>query len=208
MLETKYVFIFGYSGHAYVIIESLLDAGYEVRGYFDHQKSAKNPYNLEYFGSENTVDVKNIVQRNLVFPTVGDNSIREKLVLFFDSLKLNQFVAIDPTAQISKTADVDLSSYIGKNVSINAQSKIGKGVILNTNCVIEHECIIEDYVHVAPSSVLCGNVSVRKNSFIGANSTVKQNIVLIDNVIIGAGSLVVKDINVKGTWMGNPAKLK
>lgn len=208
MLESKTVFIFGYSGHAYVIIESLLDAGYQVKGYFDYQKATQNPYGLEYIGSENNVDVKNIVQDQLVFPAVGENSIREKLVHLFETLDLNQFVAIDPTSHISNTAEIDVSSYIGKNVSVNAQSKIGKGVILNTNCVVEHECIIEDYVHIAPSTVLCGNVSVRKKSFIGANSTIKQNIMLTDNVTIGAGSVVVKDINVKGIWMGNPVKLK
>ncbi|SDZ40693.1 sugar O-acyltransferase, sialic acid O-acetyltransferase NeuD family [Rhodonellum ikkaensis] len=185
-----------------------MDAGYKIAGYFDFQKAEKNPYSLKYFGFENNVDIQNIVQDHLVFPSVGENTIREKLIGFFELYSLNQFVAIDPSALISKTASINVSTYIGKHVSVNAQSKIGKGVIINTNCVVEHECTIKDYVHLAPGGVLCGNVAVGRSTFIGANSVVKQNTKIADNVIVGAGSVVVKNIHEKGIWVGNPAKYR
>lgn len=208
MSEFKSVFIFGYSGHSYVVIESLIDAGYLIAGYFDYQKAGKNPYNLEYLGFEKNINIKSIVQDSLVFPSIGENTIREKLVVFFDTHNLMQFVAIDPTAHVSKSSILGLSTYIGKNVTVNAQSRLGKGVILNTNCVVEHECTVGDYVHIAPSGVLCGNVSIGKSSFVGANSVVKQNTLVTDHVTIGAGSVVITNINQKGTWVGNPAKIK
>ena len=203
MSESRAVFLFGYSGHAYVIIESLFDAGYTVNGYFDLKKVSKNPYNLTYLGSEKEADLKQIVGADLVFPSVGENLVRRKLVSIFENLGLKQFVAIDPTAQVSKTALVNNSTYIGKGATVNAQAVIGKGVILNTASIVEHECMIADYVHIAPGAVLCGNVSVGESSFVGANSVVKQNIKLKSDIVIGAGSVVTADLNEKGVWVGN-----
>lgn len=203
MLDSKSVFLFGYSGHAYVIIESLLNAGYRIEGYFDFKEAKKNPYSLDYFGYEEEVDVKSIVGNNLVFPSIGDVSIRKKLIKLFEDLHLNQFVAKDPSANISRTALINPSTYIGKNVIVNAQAEIGKGVILNTACIIEHECQISDYVHLAPGGVLCGNVSIGEDSFIGANSVVRQNVEISERIIIGAGSVVTSNVKESGVWVGN-----
>lgn len=208
MLGLKQVFIFGYSGHAYVILESLLDAGYKIAGYFDFKKAEKNPYNLNYLGFEKEEDLKTIIGNGFVFPTIGENSIRAKLVNLFEANNLNQFAAIDPRSAVSKTAVISVSTYIGKNAVINAQATIGKGVIINTNAIVEHECKIGDLTHIAPGSVLCGNVSIGQNSFVGANAVVKQNIHIGSNVLVGAGSVVVKNLPDNGTWVGNPVKSK
>ncbi|NHE55624.1 acetyltransferase [Cyclobacterium plantarum] len=208
MSEAKEVFLFGYSGHAYVIIESLKDLGYEIVGYFDKHKSDDNPYNLEFFGFEKEVDVKQIVGDRLVFPAVGDNSIRKNLVHFFNSLNLNQFVLKDPSANISKTASIGVSTYVGKAVLINAQSKIGDGVIVNTGCIVEHECELANFVHVAPGTVLCGNVKIGNESFIGANSVIRENKSVVGGALIGAGTVVTKNVMENGIWFGNPVRKK
>ena len=206
MQDSKNVFIFGYSGHAYVLIESMLDLGYTISGYFDKKVAVLNPYNLEYLGFELVVDLKSIVNQDYVFPTVGENFIREKLLKIFDEHGLNQFALIDKTANISKTAQIGLSTYIGKSVCVNALAKIGSGVILNTSAVIEHECVIDDLVHIAPSATLAGNVEVGRGSFVGANSVCKQNMTIGTNCTLGAGSALVKNIPDNEIWMGSPAK--
>ncbi|AMQ57529.1 NeuD/PglB/VioB family sugar acetyltransferase [Algoriphagus sanaruensis] len=203
MSVSNSVFLFGYSGHAYVIIESLLDAGYQVKGYFDFKAAENNPYGLDYFGYEKEVDVKSIVGNNLVFPSIGDNSIRKNLIGLFEKLHLNQFVAVDSSANVSRTALINPSTYIGKNVIVNGQTKIGKGVILNSGCIIEHECQVSNFVHVAPGAVLCGNVSVGEECFVGANSVVKQNLMISSENVIGAGSVVISHILEKGVWVGS-----
>jgi sugar O-acyltransferase (sialic acid O-acetyltransferase NeuD family) len=206
VLDSKKVFIFGYSGHAYVIIESFLAAGYTIAGYFDFQEADANPYQIPYFGFEGQVDVKSIVKNNIVFPSVGDNYIRAQLVSFFEKHHLNQCVLIDSNARVSNSSSIGLSTYVGVNAIINAQSHIGKGVIINTSAVVEHECDVKDFCHVAPAAVLCGNVSVGDSTFIGANTVVRNNTTICANVILGAGSVVVKSIDEKGIWVGNPIK--
>jgi UDP-N-acetylbacillosamine N-acetyltransferase len=204
--DSKNVYIFGYSGHAYVLIESMLDLGYTIAGYFDIHEAIENPYNLQYLGFELNVDLKSIVNNDYVFPTVGEAHIRQKLVAIFNKEDLQQFTLVDKTANVSKTATVGLSTYIGKNAVVNALAIIGQGVILNTNSVTEHECEIGDFSHIAPSATLAGNVKVGSNSFVGANSVCKQSIIIGSACILGAGSVLVKDLPNNETWIGNPAK--
>ena len=92
-------------------------------------------------------------------------------------------------------------------VVINPLVKIGNGVICNTACVIEHECIINDYVHIAPGAILCGNVTVGEGSFIGAGAVVKQGVTIGKNVIVGAGTVVIKDIVDNTKVIGNPQRI-
>lgn len=206
MSDPKKVFLFGYSGHAYVIIESFIAAGFSIAGYFDYHEAATNPYQIPYFGFEGHVDVQSIVKSDFVFPSVGDNTIRAKLVSFFDKHHLNQCILIDPSARVSKNARIGLSTYVGVHAIVNAQSRIGKGAIINTSAVVEHECEVQDFSHIAPAAVLCGNVSVGKGTFIGANTVVRNNTSICSDVILGAGSVVIKSIEEKGIWVGNPSK--
>ena len=208
MLNSKSIYIFGYSGHAYVVIETVLALGYEIKGYFDITEAVVNPYQIPYMGFENEVDLKHIVGADWVFPTVGDSGLRAQLVAMFQSLGLNQLSMVDPTAMVSLSAKIGLSTYVGKGSIVNAQSQIGAGVIINSGAIVEHECRIADGCHVAPGATLCGNVVIGYNSFIGANSVVRPSINIANGVVLGAGSVLLRDIIEPGIWFGNPARYK
>jgi len=79
-------------------------------------------------------------------------------------------------------------------------------VIINTRASIDHDCTIGNSVHIAPGSVLCGNVTVGEESFICAGATVIPNLVIGRNVTVGAGSTVIMDVPENLTVVGSPAK--
>ena len=51
-------------------------------------------------------------------------------------------------------------------------AQIGENAIINTRSVIEHDCVIEDHVHVATGAILAGGVRVGCMSMIGAGAVV------------------------------------
>ena len=197
--------ILGYSGHAYVVLDILLENNYLITGYCERTAKSSNPYGISYLGSEADDEVFNSIKNIDIFVGIGDNTIRKTIIENMEkSCKLPRL--IHPSAFISKKAKIDFASIIMPGVVINSLARVGKGVICNSSSVIEHGCQIGNYVHIAPGAVLAGNVNIGDNSFIGANSVIKEGVKIGEDVLIGAGSVVTKDIESGKIVVGNPAK--
>lgn len=206
MSDSKKIVFFGYSGHAYVAMDVALSNKYTISGYFDKNKAINNPYKISYFGNEEEEEVQEKIGDNLVFPAIGSNGIRQKVVDFIIAHDLNQTTLIDASAIVSSLATIGLSTLLAPGTVVNSMAHIGNGCIINTSAIVEHESKIGNFTHLAPGVVLAGNVRIGNNVFLGANSVVKQGITIGDNAIIGAGAVVLKDVPNGEVWVGNPAK--
>lgn len=200
------MYILGYSGHAYVVINAILSNNLELHGYFDKKKSKQNPYRLKFLGFEEEEDVASIIKDIALFPAIGDNNIRRKAHDFLVKNKLRQSLIIDTSAMVSSKTTIDESSFVGPRAAINSMATIGKACIINTASIIEHQCEIKDYSHIAPGAILTGNVKIGTSCFIGAGAIIKQGVTIGNNVTIGAGAVVLNDISDNETWVGNPAR--
>ncbi len=201
----KPVAVIGYSGHSYVIIDILLNAGRMVTAYCDSSAKEKNPYHLQYLGTE--TQALDALKEFDYFIGIGHNGIRRKVYnSLFDHLG-NPVNAIHPSAVISASVEMNYGTMISANATINPMVSLGMGVICNTSCSIDHECIVEDFAHVGPGAVLCGNVKIGANTFVGANAVVKQGVTIGQNVTIGAGTVVLRDIPDNVIVVGNPQRV-
>ena len=199
--------LIGYSGHAFVVCGILNSAGKPISGYCDLSEKDFNPFNLTYFGTENSDAGIQAITKNGFFIAVGDNAARSRIFEQFASKNLFPSNAIHSSAVIDPTADLAKTGVmVSAGALINPLAQIGKGVICNTGCIIEHECRVGDFAHIGPGAVLCGNVTVGEQTFVGANAVIRQGIQVGKNVMIGAGAVVVKDIPDNTTVMGVPAK--
>ena len=199
--------LIGYSGHSYVVYGIFDALGIKVSGYFDNQEKAVNPYNLKYFGKETSQEAFDVLKNDDFFIAIGDNAIRQKIYENFAAQGCLPVNAIHPSAAIdSKATLAGRGIMISSNVSINALSRIGNAVICNTGCIIEHECEVDDFVHVGPGTVLCGNVSIGKGTFVGANAVIRQGVHVGKNCMIGAGAVVIKDVPDNTVVVGNPSR--
>lgn len=104
---------------------------------------------------------------------------------------------------------------------------IGKNIMLNYNCVILDVCRVEigDYTLIGPGTHIytaCHSlnpkermndvefgkpVSIGKNVWIGGHCTILPGVIIGDNVVIGAGSVVTKSIPANVIAVGNPCKV-
>ncbi|WP_066055888.1 acetyltransferase [Robertmurraya korlensis] len=138
--------------------------------------------------------------------SIGDSTVRKKLFQLLETIGFALPNIIDDSAIVSKYATLEKGIFIGKNVVVNAGSFIYKGAILNTSSVVEHDSVVQEFSHIAPGVVLCGDVKIGANTHIGAKSVVKQNIHIGSNSIIGMGSVVISDIEDNVVAYGNPCK--
>ena len=139
---------------------------------------------------------------------IGDNKTREK-VYFFYKKKNYKFKSIfDTTAIISKKVSIGEGVYIGPGVIINNNSKIKDNCIINSGCIVEHDTKIGSHVHMAPGSKIMGSTTIGKRNFIGAGAIINNNLKIVDNCTIGSGTVVIRNLNIKGLYAGIPAKKK
>ena len=163
--------LIGYSGHAFVVCGILKAAGQTITGYCDKQEKGYNPFGLTYFGEELSDGALSSMQQSGCFIAVGDNAVRNKINNQLSLKDIRIFNAIHPSALIDPTVELAAGGImIAANVTINPLAKIGTGVICNTACIIEHECVVDDFAHIGPGAVLCGNVKIGRQSFVGANA--------------------------------------
>jgi sugar O-acyltransferase (sialic acid O-acetyltransferase NeuD family) len=199
--------LIGYSGHAFVICGIFKAAGKKVIGYCDVDEKEYNPFNLQYFGPENSETGLSSIKEHGYFVAVGDNKIRRKIYGSLQQNKLASANAIHPSAVIDPTAFIGTDGImIAANVTINPLASIGTGAICNTGCIIEHECVVGAFAHIGPGAVLCGNVKIGDDTFVGANAVIRQGVTIGKNAMIGAGAVVVKDVQDNVTVIGVPAR--
>jgi acetyltransferase-like isoleucine patch superfamily enzyme len=68
--------------------------------------------------------------------------------------------------------------------------------------------VIHDYVHISVGAHVCGSVEIGEGTWIVAGSTISNNVIICPGCVIGAGAVVVKDIDIPGTYIGVPARRK
>jgi sugar O-acyltransferase (sialic acid O-acetyltransferase NeuD family) len=126
--------------------------------------------------------------------SIGDYSVRKKLVALAESIGFELVTIIDPSSQVSRFATLGKMVYVGKNAVINSNTCIGNYCIINTGAIVEHGTSLRDFVHIAPGSVLVGDITVFEGAHIGLNSSILQGLSIGKNAMIGAGSVVLRNV--------------
>jgi acetyltransferase-like isoleucine patch superfamily enzyme len=118
--------------------------------------------------------------------------------------KIGNNCFIGPFVEIQKGA------IVGDNTKVQSHSFICELVNIGINCFIGHGVMfINDlFSDGGPAG---GDQSKWKETIIGNNVSIGSNATILpvkicNNVVIGAGAVVTKDINESGTYVGNPAK--
>jgi len=141
--------------------------------------------------------------------TVGQITSAKLRMKLFQKAKNAGFdlpVIVASTAFVSKHTQIGEGTIIMHQAIINADTTIGVNNIINTKALIEHDCQIGNHNHISTASVLNGNVNVGDECFIGSNSTFVNGIGIKNNIFIGINSIVNKNLEDKGVYVGSPVK--
>jgi sugar O-acyltransferase (sialic acid O-acetyltransferase NeuD family) len=101
---------------------------------------------------------------------------------------------------------------MGVGLIINAgftsnQVRIGNHVLINAFCVVGHDATLMDFVTLAPGVHVDGDVTVETGCFIGSGANLLPKIRVGEWSVIGAGSVVNKDVAPNKTAVGVPVRV-
>lgn len=196
------MYLYGASGHAKVILDFLKSSNISISGLFDDNPELHELLGYPVLGAFSETKLKN---EELII-AIGSNSIRKQIV---DSLvsTIQYGRVFASSSEISKNTQIGSGTVIMQGAIVQTGSNIGKHVIINTQASVDHDCFIQDFVHISPHSCLCGHVAVGKGTHIGAGAVILPGIKIGRWSHIGAGAVVTKDISDYVTVVGNPAKI-
>jgi sugar O-acyltransferase (sialic acid O-acetyltransferase NeuD family) len=138
---------------------------------------------------------------------VGDPALRKRLVDQAISIGLSFSNVISPLAYVSSDAKIGQGVMIFPFAAISTNCFLGDHTIINTGSTISHDTIIDRYGTIAPGVHAAGNVSLGEGCYLGIGSSVKERISIGAWTIIGAGSVVIRDVPDNVTVVGVPAKI-
>lgn len=209
-MSKKKILLIGGGGHCKSVLDSLYSKNYyDDIGIIDQKTDTDMVLKAPIIGTDEDLPVlfrEGFREAFITIGSIGDPSLRKKLFKKICDIGFDIPNIIDITASVSRNIRLGRGIFIGKKAVINAGAVIGNVSIINTGGIIEHDCQIGDFVHVAPGTTVCGNVTIGNDSHIGAGSTIIQGIQISKEVIIGAGSVVVNPIMDSGKYYGIPAK--
>ncbi len=194
----KTIHIYGAGGHGSVVFSVLEDSKYEILGFIDNDKSRTEYLNIPIIHPDEFNFEGNIILG------IGNNIFRYNIANKYNIA--NYSTVIHSSAYINKYVKIEHGTVIMQNSTIQINSQLGKHVIVNTGSCIDHDCFIDDFVHISPNATITGGVKIGLGSWIGAGAVVLPGIKIGKWCTIGAGSVVNRDVEDYNVVVGVPAK--
>jgi len=195
------MFLYGASGHAKVVIDCLIDLEKPVSGIFDDYSDLMSLNGYDVLGE---YDDTYMLEEQMIV-SIGDNITRKKIV---ETIK-HKFgeAIIHPSSSVSKYSRIGDGTVVFHRSVIQSGTHVGKHCIINTSSSVDHDCEIEDFVHISPKVTLCGKVKVAKGTHIGAGATVIPEINIGKWCVIGAGAVITQNLPDYSLVVGVPGKI-
>jgi sugar O-acyltransferase (sialic acid O-acetyltransferase NeuD family) len=208
----KNIIIFGASGHGGVVLDCLEKEGkYNVVGFLDSfKKKGRRHCGYEILGSEfdlpYLVDKYNIVGGIIA---IGDNWIRKAIVERICSIVPDfDFIStLHPSVIKGRNVTIGRGVVVMPGVVINSNTEVGDFCILNTFSSLDHDSQMHEYSSLAPRVCIGGGFNLGKFSAICLGTHIIENITIGEHTVVGAGSLVVKDIEPLVLSYGSPSRI-
>lgn len=156
------------------------------------------------------------------FVTINNEKQSLNNVLLGKDVRIFNFVnaydcSIGDNSKVGAFVEIQKGATIGKNCKISSHTFICEGVHIEDNCFIGHGVMFTNDLFPratnpdgSPQSESDWNVVetfVKKGASIGSNVTVICGVTIGENAMIGAGSVVTKDVPPNTLVVGNPGRI-
>ena len=162
----------------------------------------------EFFGQEKV----------LPDTVLGEQCIICARAVIYAGTVLGDRVFVGDGANIREGCEIGDDTMIGRNVTVECNTKIGKKCRIQTASHVTGDCILEDGVflggevhtmndkYMGATDREMKGPTFKENCRVGGNATILPGVTIGKDSVVGAGSVVTKNVPDGEVWVGNPAK--
>lgn len=107
-----------------------------------------------------------------------------------------------------KSCRISAGAYIGAGVVMTVGVVVERFAMVNFGATIGHESQVGEASVVNPGANISGGVAIGRGVLVGTGSQILQYRSVANEVTVGAGAVVTRDLTQKGTYIGVPARIR
>lgn len=143
-----------------------------------------------------------------VVVAIGPSSARRRVTGRIQARCTNTFATlVHPRAWVGDHVQIGAGSVICAGAMVTTDIHIGDHVHVNVGCTIGHDSVLQDFATLSPGVNLAGNVRLQEGTEVGTGSVVIPGCLLGPWAIVGAGSVVLRQVPENSTVVGSPARV-
>lgn len=117
------------------------------------------------------------------------------------------FNAVDPSVVVDRSARLGTGNVVAAHCVLNPNAVLGDNCFLCVATTVDHDTALGTNVYCSPGVNLAGAVTVEDDVFLGTNATVLPGVRVGKGAVVGAGTVVRRDVPAGTTVVGNPARI-
>ncbi len=151
-------------------------------------------------------------QEKLVTIAIANSVVREKLAARCHAAKIGFAHVQAANTIILDDVEIGEGAILCAFSHVTSTIRIGRFFNANFYAYVAHDCIVGDFVTLAPGAQVNGNIHIGDHAYIGSGAVIKQGTPerprhIGSGAIIGMGAVVTRDVAPGETVVGNPARI-
>jgi sugar O-acyltransferase (sialic acid O-acetyltransferase NeuD family) len=207
----KEIYILGVGRNTEVYIDLVEACGYIPAGlyHYNDNRTGESIHGVKILDSNENLFTTNNLDGKYFAISVGDNKIRNDLANKLRTLGAIVPTLIHPSAVVSKYAKTEDSVIIHANAVVQAGALIEMDTVVSYNASVSHTSKIGKACYIAFGACIGAYVAIKNFVLIGQSASIVSGKVnyIGSNAIVGAGSVVIKNVEAETIVAGNPAKV-
>lgn len=210
MMKSQEVYVLGIGGSTPLFMDLALSCGVRIAGLFHYNDERTGDYEYGYPILGSFADLFKLdLQGKCFLLSQGNMKIRKDITVKIRSLGGSVPSFIHPSAEISRFATISREGVIiGAKCVVQAGAEIQSDSVLRDMALVCHQATIANYCFVGPKALVGAHIYVDNFAFIGQGSLLVSGKVrsIGVNAVVGAGSVVTKEVPANIVVVGNPAR--
>ena len=180
---------------------------YNLLGFYDDSvQKGTVVFGLEVLGS--VEELNQVTKPTAISIAIGLPKVKKDIKDKLSNPMLSFPRLIHPSVVLGIPSEtIGIGAIICAGTIITVNITIGEFVILNLGCTVGHDTVIGNYCSFMPQSNIAGEVILGEAVYVGMGVGIINQVTVGNNVTLGAGSVVVKNISSNCLAVGIPAKV-